>query len=190
MKPWKKYLIEFVVIVVGILTAISLENWNQERIQKNDEIELVEQLLADAIEDTIFYNTRLVGLIGLDTTLNNLIILSSNSNNDSLLSAIPQQVYGKFAYQSNLIYNNPGAYDKLSNRMIKKEFRLLNSRYEYTSKSMELFNDMNKDFTLDIMLEMVERSIFLKTKSHTKIMNLCSKTVKPWRKWSCYRALH
>ena len=44
MKPWKKYLIEFVVIVIGILTAIQLENWNQDRKDRAKEKLLLSEL--------------------------------------------------------------------------------------------------------------------------------------------------
>ena len=41
LKHWS-YLADFIVIVLGIIVALSLDNWNQERINKKEEIKTSE----------------------------------------------------------------------------------------------------------------------------------------------------
>ena len=44
---WREYLIELIVIIVGILLAIALNNWNQTRQEQNQEVELLQSLQSE-----------------------------------------------------------------------------------------------------------------------------------------------
>ena len=44
---WREYLIEIIVIIVDILLAIALYNWNQTRQERNKEIELLQSLKSE-----------------------------------------------------------------------------------------------------------------------------------------------
>ena len=55
-----KYAIgEIILVVIGILIALSINNWNEDRKARQHEIKLVSQLLEDAKNDSIFYQSRL-----------------------------------------------------------------------------------------------------------------------------------
>lgn len=46
-KKWPEYLLEILVLVIGIYGAFALENWNQNRKARNAEIELLTNLKSD-----------------------------------------------------------------------------------------------------------------------------------------------
>jgi len=47
---------EFVIIVLGVLVALSVDNWNQERQDNKTKSHLIESLLSDLREDKEDYN--------------------------------------------------------------------------------------------------------------------------------------
>jgi len=56
---WFRYGFETIAVVVGILVAFGLDNWNEERKQELLEIEYLNGLATDLANDTIYYNRRI-----------------------------------------------------------------------------------------------------------------------------------
>lgn len=56
---WISHLFETLVVVVGILMAFTLNNWNERRKQEILEIQYLERLVADLAKDTVYYNQRI-----------------------------------------------------------------------------------------------------------------------------------
>ena len=55
-----KYAIgEIVLVVIGILIALSINNWNEGRKAQIQELNLVKQLLEDAKADAVFFESRI-----------------------------------------------------------------------------------------------------------------------------------
>ena len=55
-----KYAIgEIVLVVIGILIALQINNWNENRKAKNAEAKLISELLEDVKNDSVFYQSRL-----------------------------------------------------------------------------------------------------------------------------------
>jgi len=57
---WFRYGFETIAVVVGILVAFALDNWNEERKQDLLEIEYLQGLKSDLANDTTYYNRRIV----------------------------------------------------------------------------------------------------------------------------------
>jgi hypothetical protein len=81
-QKWPEYLIEAIVIVASILGAYALDNWNENRIDRNKELQILSQLTED-------YESNLAQL-EQKIALRNLIIQASQS----ILNAIdnPQTI--------------------------------------------------------------------------------------------------
>ena len=56
---WFKYGFETMAVVVGILVAFALDNWNEDRKQNVLEIQYLKGLKADLASDTAYYNRRI-----------------------------------------------------------------------------------------------------------------------------------
>ena len=50
---------EIVLVVIGILIALQINNWSENRKETRKEIKLAEQLLTDARADSIFFKSRI-----------------------------------------------------------------------------------------------------------------------------------
>jgi hypothetical protein len=50
---------EIFLVVIGILIALSINNWNEDRKRNLQEIRLAIQLLEDARADSVFFESRL-----------------------------------------------------------------------------------------------------------------------------------
>jgi len=56
---WFRYGFETIAVVVGILVAFALDNWNEGRKQEILEIQYLDGLKADLANDTAYYNHRI-----------------------------------------------------------------------------------------------------------------------------------
>ncbi|MCK5279209.1 MAG: hypothetical protein KAK04_11730 [Cyclobacteriaceae bacterium] len=56
---WFRYGFETLAVVVGILVAFALDNWNENRKQDLLEIQYLNGLRADLAHDSTYYNLRI-----------------------------------------------------------------------------------------------------------------------------------
>lgn len=139
-----KYAIgEIILVVVGILIALQINNWNQIRLLKKDEILLVKQLLQDTKADALFFKDRLNKLNAQAHFYSNLLNHCEGlpiEKDSIVLSDLKNQPFIKLANQSNVLKNNPNAYDQLLSPTLKIELQKYVSKYEFVYKSIEYFN--------------------------------------------------
>ena len=146
---------EIVLVMVGILLALQVNNWNERRIGHNNEIKLIKQLLEDAKADSIFFESRISFQKVRDTLYGDLILYSINRKLDSL-GQKPVKVspfFFRLAYQSNLINNNPNAYDNLSHELIKNKLREYNAAYDYVVHSIDLSNRIIEEYGIPLQMK-------------------------------------
>lgn len=53
---WFAYGFESIAVIVGIVVALALENWNDARKQNNTEINYLSGLIKDLANDTAYFN--------------------------------------------------------------------------------------------------------------------------------------
>jgi hypothetical protein len=119
---------EIVLVMIGILLALQVNNWNENRKAKINEVVLVKQLLEDAKTDSIFFNNRIQSLKGQKRFYNELVQFCSNEISEdkvrkNLDSTIMEQPFLQLIYQSNIITNNPDAPAQLANGILKQSLR-------------------------------------------------------------------
>ena len=146
-----KYAIgEILLVVIGILIALQINNWNENRKLLLQQDLLFEQLLSDTKADSIFFLDRLDGLHGLDSTLNAIREFGDNPNFD--ISTINLNGTGRvfpmtsFRYSSNLLENNKEVYNQLIDFDIKSQLRAYRAKYSYVASA---FIRINKELEAD-----------------------------------------
>jgi hypothetical protein len=100
-RKWAEYLIEIIVIVIGILGAYALNNWNEDRKNNNTEIKILNELRND-LESNYYEisNIKKRTIVELKRT-DSLIYFVSNGtldveNHANLFDHLDQNVIGIF----------------------------------------------------------------------------------------------
>ena len=151
-----KYAIgEIVLVVIGILIALQINNWNENRKTHRNEVKLAEQLLEDARADSVFFQSRITHQQIRDTLFNNLINLSKRIAVDSIskIRVNADPFFFRLAYQSNLINNNPDAYDLIRHDSIKSKLREYKAKYDYVVHSIELSNRISEEYGVPLQIK-------------------------------------
>ena len=156
MSNYFKYAIgEILLVVIGILIALSINNWNEARKRHGQEIILAIQLLDDARADSVFFESRLDYKLRREVVYDNFISLSKGQNVDSIskLQLTENPFFLRLAFQSNLINNNPTAYDFISPNNIKTCLREYNKRHDYVVNAIELSNRMHETYGIPLAIK-------------------------------------
>jgi hypothetical protein len=144
-----------VLVVIGILIALQINNWNEKRKLLTEELNLTKQLLEDAKADFIFFESRISIIKTRDSIYNNLLKLDRKLDVDSIskLTIKDDPFFSILAYQSNLIHNNPNAYDFLSNNRLKSKLREYQAKYNYVAESIESSNRISEEYGVPLEIK-------------------------------------
>ena len=153
MKDWKKYLIEFVVIVVGILTAIQLEDWNQDRKDRAKEKLLLRELHAEFLNNKAQFQNVIRAHKETLNSFDFFLSLASKSNSeidrDSVNHHLFKLYYGYTFNPSQGIINsiiNSSNIDLISDDELRKRIitwgDIIKDYQEEEEKSAELVTNL------------------------------------------------
>ncbi|PTM10999.1 MAG: hypothetical protein DA407_02580 [Bacteroidetes bacterium] len=150
---------EILLVMIGILLALQVNNWNENRKKLQSEIMLTEQLLDDARADSVFFESRIWFQQKRDTLFSNLLNLSNGIYVDSItkLKVNADPFFFRLAYQSNLINNNPEAYDLISLETIKNKLRDYIKRHDYIVNAIELNNRIIEEYGVPLKIKYYEQ---------------------------------
>lgn len=152
-----KYAIgEILLVIIGILIALQINNWNQDRLNQKKELRLVKQLLNDAKADSIFFQDRLYKLssqLSFYQDILNLCNEQTISNSYSAAIPVSDQPFIRLASQSNLLINNPDAYSRLSNVNVKLSLQKYSAQYEFIRKSINFFNTQIEEYITPLKIK-------------------------------------
>lgn len=159
---FNKYLLyalgEIMLVVIGILIAIQVDNWNERRQERQDAVELYKnirgQLIQDRdnIEGQIIYNNR--HMPEYDYAIG-LIEKGQRSKKDSLRAISGNLAdYSDFDRQGNIYTRivNSGDEKLLKNEEINNRLRQLEETYIYINR----METIHYDFIMRFMPELIE----------------------------------
>ena len=141
---FSKYLLyavgEIILVVIGILIALSINNWNENLKNKKEEISVLKELLSDSktnllsLEEDIFLNQRAINSNMLISDL----LINKRPYNDSL-----DIHFGNIQYNTQFTLNT-GGYENLKSR----GFEIISN--DSLRKSIIKFYDRWVDFIDDL----------------------------------------
>ena len=140
-----KYAIgEIVLVVVGILIALAINNWNETRKNKSTLTNYTESLIKDLKQDIIILNEQTNFALSDNKVLQNLIerLSSPRVNNDSLIKIVRNELPTTF-----------------------KAFRPLNNKTMLAIQSngtLEYYDDTTYDYLIDLQTVQTIRSDIIK----------------------------
>jgi hypothetical protein len=141
-----KYAIgEIVLVVVGILIALAINNWNETRKTKSTLTNYTESLIKDLQQDIIILNEQTDFAISDNKILQNLIerLSSTSVNTDTLIKIVRNEIPTDF-----------------------KSFRPLNNKTLLAIQSngiLEYYDDTTYDYLIDLQTVQAIRSDIIKT---------------------------
>ncbi|MBO3700257.1 DUF6090 family protein [Roseivirga sp. E12] len=148
-----KYAIgEILLVVIGILIALGINNWNEQRKARIAEEKFMHRLLEDARTDSVFYESRIFGMNQSEVNYSILLAMSNNEKVDTTKFR-PDYLFMFYAYQSKLVQNNPDAFEKVSDEHIAEVLRNYFGTYEFVATSIGLLRDNIETFWHPFQIE-------------------------------------
>jgi len=145
-----KYAIgEIVLVVIGILIALQINNWNEQRKLNHNDLQLCKELLNDAVADSIFFESRHVGLVELKSAIHYILEKPELRKPDSVIFKIANAsdgffIYRGFRYLSHVVSNGKNSMQELQSQSVINALRRYNLQYDYVAASMQRLNNLNE----------------------------------------------
>lgn len=120
---------EIILVVIGILIALSINNWNEERKAREFEHKMLTEIETALEEDIEYFKNNINRLERLDSSIENMLLLIDNKA--VFIDSLYNRPRGRSYYlATGIIYRyNPGPYealkatgvDKIRNDSLRKE---------------------------------------------------------------------
>jgi len=154
-KNWIKYGFETFVVIVGILIAFALSNWNENRLQRKLEMQYLKRLVIDLKADSVYYEGR-VKRSENEIKINREVIIGMYQSQNSLDEV--KDLFNKIGWDTeqlttqNVTYiemTNSGQLDIIVNQDLKEAIIQYYMRNEEASKHVSEFNEVSTRFLIN-----------------------------------------
>jgi len=156
-----KYAIgEIMLVVIGILIALSINNWNQKRLSKKMEHNYVNRLIKDLASDTLMISSQIEssrGLFEYGMLIDSLIYTRNLYTNEALDVIFKAQAIGRMwmpRYNTNAYADliNTGNFSLISDQLIADNIRGYYTNLPYSWN--DTFDKRNEEL-LRVMIELI-----------------------------------
>ena len=172
---WAEYLLEIIVIVIGILGAIALNNWNDNRKEEEIEIQYLKRLSIDLKSDAAYFTYRIERANKLIDNTKKFVEESYNEQKKvedfrSLISLIDFDSEQMTVQNTTYIELTNGGFLKIfKNKDLKTSLIELYRHYEEVDEHINEFNKATAEGAVDMKNYVAMSKYFLPnlfSKSH------------------------
>jgi len=138
---------EIILVVVGILIALSINNWNEEHKEEVLELEYLERILTDLNANTGYFNRQIVEcneVMDLSYQYIHKAYEAQKSKEEyvALIELITDRTENLVVQNSTYLeLNNAGKLSVFKNKQLKDSLIALHRDYEYAASRIREFND-------------------------------------------------
>jgi hypothetical protein len=147
---------EIVLVVIGILIALQINNWNEGRKLAKVETALLEQLLEDAVADSAYFQTRkTLYTLQINTLINFRAFCEGRLDTAEAERTLPpiEVPFLRIHSNSYVMSNGPDAISGISDPRLKNRLRQYKLKYEHVELGTELVNNSLQNNTTAPMVE-------------------------------------
>lgn len=163
--------VEIILVVIGILIAVQINNWNENNKNRKIEIDLLRGLLEDTKTDSVFFNSRVLHLTNYINNVNKLNAIYNGNKTPAVLNT-PFNNYRIFdigmAYQSTVILNNSDKIEEFTDGSVKDLLRSYILQHNYVSIAFGQKDKFFDKYAGDLLLKYSDLSFALKDSTTLK----------------------
>jgi len=135
---------EIILVVIGILIALQINNWNEFKKSQKKEALLIGQVISDAKADSLFFQTRISTLKKQDSVVNYVLFINQFPKSDTLSNILVNRAilpYYRFALLSEVMDNYENSKENIGSWKIKQLLQEFKKSYHFLNQSYVLLND-------------------------------------------------
>lgn len=131
-QDWVTVFIELLLVVVGILLALQITNWNEERIRHNEETQLIQKIIDDLeIDGEVI--AKSIDRFTIQQSVNNQVFKETQGTAEFSDEVPYQQLRIYVLFELAFSTNHTDSIKKLSNNELRQEMQdyLVEERYVF-----------------------------------------------------------
>jgi len=156
-----KYLLyavgEILLVMIGILLALQVNNWNEENIHKKDEIKLLNEIRITIQDDLVDFEERFALMQNVESRIQTLLYVLKSNDRPDTIDVLCGAVYGILRFELNTASFEElksSGFDLISDDSIR---RLIIKIYDKHLKTIDHYNSVEDNVVLEAL-----RPYFLK----------------------------
>ena len=149
---------EIILVVIGILIALQINNWNENRKNTIAEYKMVDKMISQAKADSLLFVIRIEGTIHIDTVFGHYVAINQDSGNDysNIYYSGELSPFVKLNDGSYLIRNHTEDFKQISNLDLREELMQYAYLVTMMDRETELLNKNLQDYIIPMELEYYE----------------------------------
>lgn len=154
-----KYAIgEIILVVIGILIALQVNNWNEDRKEKELEFNLVNKMIDQSIADSILFANRLKSVKSDNILFGHYISIGQGTATSLESTKYPGNLlpYIKMNDGSNLIRNHAEDFKRINDLELREKLMEYAFQATQMNASIELLNVNLQEYLIPLQLEYYE----------------------------------
>ena len=165
---------EIILVVVGILVAVQIDDWTRDREQERDEVEVYQLIVEDLRRDSIlFHRYQAISALYLDTYYKlNYHPLGEIKGLDSIPIDL---VVSNIEFNPVTQNNHQASIDKLRNREVREKINVYFARLNTIKQATQEFNSLIEKSSRPYFL--LENDLF----KNEEVFNQQDRTFPPFR---------